>query len=144
MRPFSPETLSYEATKRVFCPSILPGASSTPDSGVQPGATTNEESAVEVAVPVVSSSHDESGARSLIPSTQDHQQRTGRDPSITSTTSQELWGSLSSYMRSRQLGPVLAMALVALIILMQASILETRFGLPAGSWSPICAPSSYI
>ncbi|ONM57399.1 Protein VASCULAR ASSOCIATED DEATH 1 chloroplastic [Zea mays] len=29
------------------------GASSTPDSGVQPGATTNEESAVEVAVPVV-------------------------------------------------------------------------------------------
>ncbi|KAL5658963.1 hypothetical protein ACJX0J_032126, partial [Zea mays] len=94
------------------------GASSTPDSGVQPGATTNEESAVEVAVPVVSSSHDESGARSLIPPTQDHQQRTGRDPSITST-SQELWGSLSSYMRSRQLGPVLAMSLVALIILMQ-------------------------
>lgn len=143
MRPFSLETLSYEATKRVFCPSILPGASSTPDSGVQPGATTNEESAVEVAVPVVSSSQDESGARSLIPPTQDHQQRTGRDPSITST-SQELWGSLSSYMRSRQLGPVLAMSLVALIILMQASILETRFGLPAGSCSPICAPSSYI
>lgn len=143
MRPLSLETLSYKATKRVFCPSILPGASSTPDSGVQPGATTNEESAVEVAVPVVSSSHDESGARSLIPPTQDHQQRTGRDPSITST-SQELWGSLSSYMRSRQLGPVLAMALVALIILMQASILETRFGLSAGSWSPICAPSSYI
>ncbi|NP_001347574.1 Protein VASCULAR ASSOCIATED DEATH 1, chloroplastic [Zea mays] len=98
------------------------GASSTPDSGVQPGATTNEESAVEVAVPVVSSSHDESGARSLIPPTQDHQQRTGRDPSITST-SQELWGSLSSYMRSRQLGPVLAMSLVALIILMQVTII---------------------
>jgi hypothetical protein len=75
---------------------------------------------VEVAVPVVSSSQDESSARSLIPPIQDHQPRTGRDSSIAST-SQELWGSLTAYMRSRQLGPVLAVALVAIIILMQAS-----------------------
>ncbi|XP_066397754.1 protein VASCULAR ASSOCIATED DEATH 1, chloroplastic-like isoform X1 [Miscanthus floridulus] len=97
------------------------GTSSTTDSGVQPGATTNEENTVEVAVPVVSSSQDESGARSLIPPIQDHQQRTGRDSSIAST-SQELWGSLTSYMRPSQLGPVLAVALVAIIILMQVTI----------------------
>ncbi|CAD6340976.1 unnamed protein product [Miscanthus lutarioriparius] len=98
------------------------GTSSTTDSGVQPGATTNEENTVEVAVPVVSSSQDESGARSLIPPIQDHQQRTGRDSSIAST-SQELWGSLTSYMRPSQLGPVLAVALVAIIILMQVTII---------------------
>lgn len=80
---------------------------------------------MEVAVPVVSSSQDDSGVavRSLIPPIQVHQQRTQRDASIAST-SQELWGSLTSYMRSSQLGPVLAVALVALIILMQASILD--------------------
>jgi len=115
--------LSYEAIKWLFFPSILTGTSSTTDSGVQPGATTNEENTVEVAVPVVSSSQDESGARSLIPPIQDHQQRTGRDSSIAST-SQELWGSLTSYMRPSQLGPVLAVALVAIIILMQASFLD--------------------
>ncbi|CAD6218032.1 unnamed protein product [Miscanthus lutarioriparius] len=98
------------------------GTSSTADSGVQPGATTNEENTVEVQVPVVSSSQDESGARSLIPPIQDHQQRTGRDSSIVST-SQELWGSLTSYMRSSQLGPVLAVVLVAIIILMQVTII---------------------
>lgn len=98
------------------------GTSSTTVSGVQPGATTNEENTVEVAVPVVSSSQDESSARSLIPPIQDHQPRTGRDSSIAST-SQELWGSLTAYMRSRQLGPVLAVALVAIIILMQVTII---------------------
>ena len=81
---------------------------------------------MEVAVPVVSSSQDESGARSLIPPIQDHQQRTGRDSSIAST-SQELWGSLTSYMRPSQLGPVLAVALVAIIILMQASFFFLDF-----------------
>ncbi|XP_021309623.1 protein VASCULAR ASSOCIATED DEATH 1, chloroplastic isoform X3 [Sorghum bicolor] len=100
------------------------GSSSTTDSAVQSGATTNEENAVEVAVPVVSSSQDDSGVavRSLIPPIQVHQQRTQRDASIAST-SQELWGSLTSYMRSSQLGPVLAVALVALIILMQVTII---------------------
>lgn len=78
---------------------------------------------------MVSSTQDESGAKSLVPPIQDHQHRTGRDSSIAST-SQELWGSLTSYVRSSQLGPVLAVALVAIIILMQASILDsTQLGL---------------
>jgi hypothetical protein len=115
--------LSYEAIKWLFCPSILTGTSSTTDSGAQSGAITNEENTGEVAVPMVSTSQDVSGARSLIPPFQDPQQRTGRDSSIGST-SQELWGSLTSHMRSSQLGPVLAVALVAIIVLLQASILD--------------------
>ncbi|PWZ37355.1 Protein VASCULAR ASSOCIATED DEATH 1, chloroplastic [Zea mays] len=99
------------------------GTSSTTDSGAQSGAITNEENTGEVAVPMVSISQDVSGARSLIPPFQDPQQRTGRDSSIGST-SQELWGSLTSHMRSSQLGPVLAVALVAIIVLLQASILD--------------------
>nr|CAB3454342.1 unnamed protein product [Digitaria exilis] len=86
------------------------------DAGLELGATENGENTV----PMVSSTQDESGARSLVPPIQDHQHGTGRDSSITST-SQELWGSLTSYVRSSQLGPVLAVALVAIIILMQAS-----------------------
>lgn len=79
---------------------------------------------MENAVPMASSAQDESGVRCLITPIQDHQHRAGRDSSVAST-SQELWGSLTSYMRSRQLGPVLAVALVAFIILMQASILDS-------------------
>ena len=103
-----------------ICPSTLSGASSSTNAGLQLGATDN----VENAVPMASSTQDESGVRSLIPPIQDHQHRTGRDSSTTST-SQELWGSLTSYMKSSQLGPVLAVALVAFIILMQASILDS-------------------
>lgn len=96
---------------------------------------------MEVAVPMLSSSQDESGVRSLTPLIQDHQQRTGRDASIAST-SQELWGSLTSYMRSSQLGPVLAVALVALIILMQASFrLDMVFLLVLGSY--LCSVATY-
>ncbi|ONM23751.1 Protein VASCULAR ASSOCIATED DEATH 1 chloroplastic [Zea mays] len=87
------------------------GTSSTTDSGAQSGAITNEENTGEVAVPMVSTSQDVSGARSLIPPFQDPQQRTGRDSSIGST-SQELWGSLTSHMRSSQLGPVTIIVLL--------------------------------
>ncbi|KAF8644575.1 hypothetical protein HU200_066431 [Digitaria exilis] len=88
------------------------------DAGLDLGATENGENAA----PMVSSTQDESGAKSLVPPIQDHQHRTGRDSSIAST-SQELWGSLTSYVRSSQLGPVLAVALVAIIILMQVTII---------------------
>ncbi|WVZ65978.1 hypothetical protein U9M48_015258 [Paspalum notatum var. saurae] len=98
----------------------LKGASSSTNAD-QSGATINRENIVEDALPTASSSPDEPGVRSLIPSVQDHQQRTGSDSSTTST-SQELWGSLTSYMKSSQLGPVLAVALVAFIILLQASV----------------------
>ena len=107
-----------------ICPSTLSGASSSTNAGLQLGATDNVENAVENAVPLASSAQDESGVRSSIPPIQDHQHRTGRDSS-TASTSQELWGSLTSYMRSSQLGPVLAVALVVFIILMQASILDS-------------------
>ncbi|RLN35335.1 protein VASCULAR ASSOCIATED DEATH 1, chloroplastic [Panicum miliaceum] len=100
------------------------GASSSTNAGLPLGATDNVENAAENAVPMASSAQDESGVRSLIPPIQGHQHRTGRDSSTTST-SQELWGSLTSYMRSSQLGPVLSVALVAFIILMQASILDS-------------------
>ncbi|XP_062189113.1 protein VASCULAR ASSOCIATED DEATH 1, chloroplastic-like isoform X2 [Phragmites australis] len=86
------------------------------------GATANGENTLENTVPKVTSAQDESGVRSLIPPIQDQQQRIGRDSSIAST-SQELWGSLSSFMRSSQLGPVLVVALVAIIILMQVTII---------------------
>jgi len=105
-----------------ICPSTLSGASSSTNAGLQLGATDNVENAVENAVPMASSTQDESGVRSLIPPIQDHQHRTGRDSSTTST-SQELWGSLTSYMKLSQLGPVLAVALVAFIILMQVTII---------------------
>ncbi|CAL5083038.1 unnamed protein product [Urochloa decumbens] len=97
------------------------GTSSSANAGLQLGATENGENAVENAVPMDSSAQDGSGVRSLIPPIQDHQHRT-QDSSIAST-SQELQGSLTSYMRSSQLGPVLAVALVAIIILMQVTII---------------------
>jgi len=110
------------------------GSSNSTNAGLQLGATDNVENAVENAVPLASSAQDESGVRSSIPPIQDHQHRTGRDSSTTST-SQELWGSLTSYMKSSQLGPVLAVALVAFIILMQASILDSVHFLRRVIWS---------
>ena len=110
------------------------GSSNSTNAGLQLGATDNVENAVENAVPLASSAQDESGVRSSIPPIQDHQHRTGRDSS-TASTSQELWGSLTSYMRSSQLGPVLAVALVAFIILMQASILDSVHFLRRVIWS---------
>ena len=110
------------------------GSSNSTNAGLQLGATDNVENAVENAVPMASSTHDESGVRSLIPPIQDHQHRTGRDSSTTST-SQELWGSLTSYMKLSQLGPVLAVALVVFIILMQASILDSVHFLRKVIWS---------
>ncbi|CAN6199059.1 unnamed protein product [Urochloa humidicola] len=97
------------------------GASSSTNAGLQLGATENGENAVENAVPMASSAQDECGVRSFIPPIQDHQHRTGE--SSIASTSQESWGSLTSYMRSNQLGPVLAVALVAIIILMQVTII---------------------
>jgi hypothetical protein len=99
------------------------GASSSIKSDLQSGATENEENTLVNTVPEVTSTQDESGARTLIPPIQNQHQRTGRDSSIAST-SQELWGSLISYLRSSQFGPVLALALVALIILLQASTFD--------------------
>ncbi|CAL5072647.1 unnamed protein product [Urochloa decumbens] len=93
------------------------GTSSSTNAGLQLGGTENGENAV----PMDSSAQDGSGVRSHIPPIQDHQHRTG-DSSIAST-SQELRGSLTSYTRSSQLGPVLAVALVAIIILMQVTII---------------------
>jgi hypothetical protein len=66
----------------------------------------------------------DSGLSTLVPPVEHHQQSIERG-SLTST-SQGLWGSIISYMRSSQSGPVLAVLLVAVIILMQASI--TAFG----------------
>ncbi|CAN6205421.1 unnamed protein product [Urochloa humidicola] len=97
------------------------GTSSSTSAGLQLGATENGENVVANAVPMDSSAQDGSGVRSLIPPIQDHQHRMG-DSSMAST-SQELRGSLTSYMRSSQLGPMLAVALVAIIILMQVTII---------------------
>ncbi|TVU39070.1 hypothetical protein EJB05_12473, partial [Eragrostis curvula] len=97
------------------------GASSSSKSDLQSGAA-NEENTLENTVPDVTCAQDESGVRTLIAPIQDQQQRTGRDSSIAST-SQDLWGSLISYMRSSRFGPLLAVALVALIILMQITII---------------------
>ncbi|TKW34812.1 hypothetical protein SEVIR_2G330400v4 [Setaria viridis] len=110
-------------------------ASGSTNAALQLGATENGENAVENAVPMASSAQDESGARCLITPIQDHQHRAGRDSSVAST-SQELWGSLTSYMRSRQLGPVLAVALVAFIILMQVTIIVLLTRSPQVQMSP--------
>ncbi|RCV13095.1 hypothetical protein SETIT_2G319300v2 [Setaria italica] len=110
-------------------------ASGSTNAALQLGATENGENAVENAVPMASSAQDESGVRCLITPIQDHQHRAGRDSSVAST-SQELWGSLTSYMRSRQLGPVLAVALVAFIILMQVTIIVLLTRSPQVQMSP--------
>lgn len=97
------------------------GASTSTNADVQLGTTPNSENPLENTVPSVTSAPDEPGVRSLIPPIQGHQQSIVRD-SIAST-SQELWGSLTSYIRSSQFGPVLAVTLVAIIILMQVTII---------------------
>ncbi|KAL6656544.1 hypothetical protein ACP70R_004324 [Stipagrostis hirtigluma subsp. patula] len=94
------------------------GVSGLTSADVNPEVAQKSENPMEITVPNVISALDESGVKSLLPPIQDHQQRIGRDSSIAST-SQEWWGSLASY----KLGPVLAMALVAIIILMQVTII---------------------
>ncbi|XP_062187264.1 protein VASCULAR ASSOCIATED DEATH 1, chloroplastic-like isoform X1 [Phragmites australis] len=101
----------------------------------------NRESTLENTVPKVTSTQEESGVRSIIPLIQDQQQRIGRDSSILST-SQEFWGSLTSYMRSNQLGPLLAVALVAIIILMQVTIIVLLTRAPQVQMAPLGASVS--
>lgn len=111
------------------------GTSSSSNANHQSGAMINGKNTEEDALPMVSSSPDESGVGSLIPPIQDHQQGTGRDSSTTST-SQEFWGSLTSNIRSSQLVPVLAVALVVIIILMQVTIIVLLSRSPQTQMAP--------
>ncbi|XP_062187265.1 protein VASCULAR ASSOCIATED DEATH 1, chloroplastic-like isoform X2 [Phragmites australis] len=114
---------------------------SSTNADLKSWASANRESTLENTVPKVTSTQEESGVRSIIPLIQDQQQRIGRDSSILST-SQEFWGSLTSYMRSNQLGPLLAVALVAIIILMQVTIIVLLTRAPQVQMAPLGASVS--
>uniref|UniRef100_A0A0E0LKU6 VASt domain-containing protein n=1 Tax=Oryza punctata TaxID=4537 RepID=A0A0E0LKU6_ORYPU len=83
------------------------------------GTTLSSENPLENTDPGSTSAPDEPVVRSIVPSIHDHQQSIVWD-SITST-SQELWRSLLSYIQSSQLGPVLALTLVTIIVLLLRS-----------------------
>ncbi|KAG8080515.1 hypothetical protein GUJ93_ZPchr0007g5498 [Zizania palustris] len=97
------------------------GPSSSTNADDPSGATVYSENPLEDRAPGSTSAPNEPGLRNLIPHIHDHQQIIGRG-SITST-SQELWGSLLSCIQSRQFGPVLAVTLVVIIVLMQVTII---------------------
>jgi hypothetical protein len=78
----------------------------------------NIENPMENTVTYMASAPQDSGLSTLVPPIERHHQSIERG-----STSQELWGSIISYRRSSQYGPVLAVFLVAIIILMQASIM---------------------
>ncbi|XP_044965733.1 LOW QUALITY PROTEIN: protein VASCULAR ASSOCIATED DEATH 1, chloroplastic [Hordeum vulgare subsp. vulgare] len=95
------------------------GASISMDADVQSGPTLNIEGPLENTVTYMASTPYDSGLSSLVPPTEHRQQSIG----TLASTSQELWGSLASYMRSGQVGLVLAVMLVAIVILMQVTII---------------------
>ncbi|KAL5197726.1 hypothetical protein ABZP36_001238 [Zizania latifolia] len=96
------------------------GPSSSTNVDDPSGATVCSENPLEDPAPGLTSAPNEPGLRSLIPHIHDHQQIIGRGSII--STSQELWGSLLSFIQSRQFGPVLAVTLVAIFVLMQVII----------------------
>jgi len=101
--------------------SRLKAASTSANTDVQSEPTLNIENPSENKVAYMASAPSDSGLSTLVPPVEHHQQNIERG-SLTST-SQELWGSIVSYMRSSQSGPVLAVLLVAIIILMQVIII---------------------
>ena len=100
--------------------SFLAGASTSTNTDVQTEPTLNVENPLENTVTYMASAPYDSGLSALVPPIEHHQQSVER--SSLASTSQGLWGSVISYMRSSQSGPVLAVLLVAIIILTQASI----------------------
>ncbi|KAG8100072.1 hypothetical protein GUJ93_ZPchr0013g35631 [Zizania palustris] len=101
------------------CHSKGPSSSSNADDAS--GATLSSENPLENTVPGLTSAPDEPGVRSIIPPVHGYKQSIGRG-SITST-SHKLWSSLLAYVRSSQFGPMLAVTVVAIIILMQVTII---------------------
>jgi len=97
------------------------GASTSTNTDVQSEPTLNIENPLENTVTYMASAPYDSGLSTLVPPTEHHQQSIERGSSA--STSQGLWGSIISYMRSSQSGPVLAVLLVAIIILMQVTII---------------------
>ncbi|XP_047063095.1 protein VASCULAR ASSOCIATED DEATH 1, chloroplastic isoform X1 [Lolium rigidum] len=98
--------------------SRLKGASTSTNTDVQTEPTLNIENPTENTVTYMASAPQDSGLSTLVPPIERHHQSIERG-----STSQELWGSIVSYMRSSQYGPVLAVFLVAIIILMQVTII---------------------
>ncbi|XP_010238210.1 protein VASCULAR ASSOCIATED DEATH 1, chloroplastic [Brachypodium distachyon] len=96
-------------------------ASTATNADVQSGATLISENPSENTVAYMASAPYESGLSTLVPPIHHHQQSIGKGS--LASASQELWGSLVSYMRSGQSGPVLAVMLVAIIILMQVIVI---------------------
>uniref|UniRef100_A0A0D9WYZ8 VASt domain-containing protein n=1 Tax=Leersia perrieri TaxID=77586 RepID=A0A0D9WYZ8_9ORYZ len=78
------------------------------------GTTLNTENPLENTDPGSTSTPDEPVVRSIVPPIHHQQQSIGRG--LITSTSQEIWCSLLSYIRSNQLGPVLALTLVAIIV----------------------------
>uniref|UniRef100_J3ML03 VASt domain-containing protein n=1 Tax=Oryza brachyantha TaxID=4533 RepID=J3ML03_ORYBR len=97
------------------------GPSSSTNADDPSGTTRVNEDPLENTDPGSPYAPNEHVVRSIVPPIHGHQPSIGWD-SLTST-SQELWGSLLSYIRSNQLGPVLALTLVAIIVLMQVTII---------------------
>ncbi|KAF2922889.1 protein VASCULAR ASSOCIATED DEATH 1, chloroplastic isoform X1 [Oryza sativa Japonica Group] len=97
------------------------GPSSSTNVDDPSGTTLSSENPLENTDPGSSSAPDEPVVRSIVPSIHDHQQSIVWDSII--STSQELWRSLLSYIQSSQLGPVLALTLVAIIVLLQVTII---------------------
>lgn len=95
------------------------GASISMNADVQSGPSLNIEGPLENTVAYMASAPYDSGLSSLVPPIEHRQQSIG----TLASTSQELWGSLASYMRSSQFGLVLAVMLVAIVILMQVTII---------------------
>ena len=95
------------------------------NADVESGPSLNIEGPLENTVAYMASAPYDSGLSSLVPPIEHCQQSVG----TLASTSQEFWRSLASYMRSSQFGPVLGVMLVAIVILMQASI--------QGFWWPI-------
>uniref|UniRef100_A0A0E0Q8G3 VASt domain-containing protein n=2 Tax=Oryza TaxID=4527 RepID=A0A0E0Q8G3_ORYRU len=95
------------------------GPSSSTNVDDPSGTTLSSENPLENTDPGSSSAPDEPVVRSIVPSIHDHQQSIVWDSII--STSQELWRSLLSYIQSSQLGPVLALTLVTIIVLLLRS-----------------------
>ena len=100
--------------------SFLAGASTSNNTDVQSEPTLNIENPLENTVTYMAAAPYDSGLSTVVPPIEHHQQNIERGS--LASTSQGLWGSIISYMRSSQSGPVLAVLLVAIIILTQASI----------------------
>lgn len=96
--------------------SRLKEASTSTNTDVQSEPTLNVENPLESTVAHMASTPHDSGLSTLVPPVE-HRQSIERGS--LASTSQGLWGSIVSYMRSSQSGPVLAVLLVVIIILMQ-------------------------